>query len=523
MAIVDHKNPNGTIYVYEQHSVWDKEKKRSRNRQVCIGKRDPNSGEIIYNRRFSDDNALRATQEGTGFVESLIIGPTLILDEAAKRSKVTNLLEEVFKDSLVEKIISIAYAITADSGRMYHVASWMEGHECPCHKSPLGSSDISRALALITPSTVETFLRAWATKKADTKGYYCFDVTSISSYAKSLSGVEWGYNRDKERLAQINIAMLVGIASRLPVYYEQLAGSLPDVRAIHKLEARLKKLGLERIVLLLDRGFLSEENMIEMVKAETKFMMPLKSELRYSQELIDKHRATIADMDNIVEVNDAYTAAIYATTTVGKFAGKRIWYHIYFDTLAKETSLLRLFEKIAICESELKSGNLEQGHIEFYEKYFIVKESTKRGRTVKRNQAEIERYKASYTGYWVIATNAEKDAGKALRAYRKRSSVECQFKDFKDELDFDRVRMHSDETVSGRLFVQFIALILLEQIREVMEASDLPKSLSVSEMFRRLGTYHRLDFSGKYRPIISTPTKIQRKVFDAFDIPYSER
>ncbi|MDR1088324.1 MAG: hypothetical protein LBL23_03535 [Coriobacteriales bacterium] len=56
-----------------------------------------------------------------------------------------------------------------------------------------------------------------------------------------------------------------------------------------------------------------------------------------------------------------------------------------------------------------------------------------------------------------------------------------------------------------------------------MAVSTLPKSLSVSEMFRRLGTYQKMVFSGKYRAILSTPTKIQRKVFDAFEIPYSER
>jgi transposase len=523
MAIVDHKNANGTIYVYEQRSVWDKEKKRSRNRQVCIGKRDTDTGEIIYNRRFSDERAAGAVADGAAFVSSVVIGSTLVLDEAAKRSGVSAVLSEVFEDDFVDRVISIAYAIVCDSGKMYHAAAWMEGHMCPCHDNPLTSSDISRMLSSITPSVVETFLRVWAERKADRRGYYCFDVTSISSYAKSLSGVEWGYNRDKEKLPQINIALLSGIASRLPVFYEQLAGSLPDVRAIHKLEERLKKLGLQKIVLLLDRGFLSEANMMEMMGHKTKFMMPLRSELVLSQALIDEHRETIEDMDNIIEVDDAYTAAIYATSVVSKLAGKRIWYHIYFDTLAFKESLLRLFEKIAVCEAELKSGNLEATHAELYEKYFIVKETPKRGRTVKRNQKEINRYKTSYTGYWVIATNAEKDAGSALRAYRKRNDVECQFKDLKDELDLTRLRMHSDATVTGRLFVQFIALILLEQIREIMSASTLPKSLSVSEMFRRLGTYHRIDFSGKYRAIVSTPTKIQRKVFDAFEIPYSER
>jgi transposase len=523
MALVDHKHPNGTTYVYKQKSVWDKDKKRSRNKQVCIGKRDPESGEIIYNERFSTQEALNAAAEGDTSVTSISLGQSMVLDDAASRAGITRILSQVFEDSIAAKLVSLAYAVVADSGKMYHAAAWMESHACPRQDRPLDPAAITRFLESITKSDVETFLRVWAQAKADKLGLYCFDITSISSYAKGLSGVEWGYNRDKDKLPQINLTLLTSIASGLPVFYEDLPGSLPDVRAIHKLSARLKKYGLNKIVLLLDRGFLSQDNMEELMDSNTKFMMPLRSDFTLSQTLIDGVRDDIEDMDNIIDTNDAHSAAIYATTKVAKLAGRRIWYHIYFDTLAKEASLLRMYEKIAVCEAELKSGDLDRDHAELYEKYFIIKETPKRGRSVKRNMDEIKKYKIDYAGLWVIATNAEKDASQALAAYRKRNDVECQFKDLKDELDMDRLRMHSDATVTGRLLVQFISLVILEQIRKVMTASKLPKSLTVSEMFRRLGTYQKMVFSGKYRPIVSTPTKLQRKVFDAFGIAYSER
>jgi transposase len=523
MAIVDHRNANGTVYVYEQRSVWDKEKKCSCNKQVCIGKRDVETGEIIYNERYSTREATKAAATGEISVKSVVIGQSLVLDKAAKRCGITKTLRAVFEKTAVERLISLAYAVVADSGKMYHAASWMESHACPCLSNPLDAGTVTRFLESITKSDVETFLRAWIETKADRKGLYCFDITSISSYAKGLSGVEWGYNRDKEKLPQINLALLTGITSGLPVLYEDLPGSLPDVCAVHKLTARLEKYGLGRIVLLLDRGFLSEANITELMESNTKFMMPLRSDLTLSGNLIDSYREDIEDMDNIIEINDMRDAAIYATTKVAKLAGKRIWYHIYYDTLAKEASLLRLFEKIAVCERELKSGELEKSHAELYEKYFIVKETPKRGYTVKRNMDEIKKYKTDYAGFWVIATNAEKDASAALKAYRKRNDVECHFKDLKDELDMDRLRMHSDATVAGRLFVQFIALVILEQVREVVQSSKLPKSLTISEMFRRLGSYQKMEFSGKYRPITSTPTKIQRKIFDVFDIPYGAR
>ena len=51
----------------------------------------------------------------------------------------------------------------------------------------------------------------------------------------------------------------------------------------------------------------------------------------------------------------------------------------------------------------------------------------------------------------------------ALRVYRDKDVVEKCFDDLKNLLDMRRLRMHSIETVDGRLFVQFIALILMSE------------------------------------------------------------
>ncbi|GAI85050.1 unnamed protein product, partial [marine sediment metagenome] len=36
------------------------------------------------------------------------------------------------------------------------------------------------------------------------------DITSFSSYAKNLDFLEWGYNRDREKLPQINFGVIYG-------------------------------------------------------------------------------------------------------------------------------------------------------------------------------------------------------------------------------------------------------------------------------------------------------------------------
>lgn len=47
MAIIKYANQSGVVYAYESISEWDPEKKQSRSKRKCIGKVDPNTGEII--------------------------------------------------------------------------------------------------------------------------------------------------------------------------------------------------------------------------------------------------------------------------------------------------------------------------------------------------------------------------------------------------------------------------------------------------------------------------------------------
>ena len=57
---------------------------------------------------------------------------------------------------------------------------------------------------------------------------YALDITSISSYIKGITQIRAGYNRDKESLEQINLAVLIGSRSNIPAYYSILPGNITD-------------------------------------------------------------------------------------------------------------------------------------------------------------------------------------------------------------------------------------------------------------------------------------------------------
>lgn len=91
----------------------------------------------------------------------------------------------------------------------------------------LGSADISRVFQAIDYKSRMEFFRIWIYARNPGE-YISYDVTSISSYAKGIEALEWGYNRDEESLPQLNLAMYYGQESMLPLYYCVYPGSVPD-------------------------------------------------------------------------------------------------------------------------------------------------------------------------------------------------------------------------------------------------------------------------------------------------------
>jgi transposase len=524
-----HRKKNGTTYVYHQESYWDKIKKHSSSRQVCLGKLG-DGGRIIYNNRFSTAQARESLEKGEVISESLITGQSLIFSKAITDTGLGKVLRSSFGNEAADKLISLACSVVATGGTMYNASVWIEDHDCPAHDTLLTSQDISRLLSSIKQGQIEDFLRAWMIHR--NKGnheQYCFDITSISSYNKSNPFVEYGYNRDREKLPQINLAILAGVASRIPTYYEVLPGSMSDVKSILVFTEKLKKYGVGTLRMLLDRGFYSDYNLSCLLKEHISFYIPVPTNIKWGQELIDRYRDDVEMPEHILSVTDDRKDAVYAMTVTAKMDGHRVWQHIYYDTARRTEHILSFFANLAAWEEELKAGNTKKDNEWAYERYFIVKNTTGHGRKVTRNQLAINAYKIDRAGYWVILTSCEKNAASALEAYRERSLAEQSFDDLKNELDMKRLRTHNSDTMRGRVLVQFLALIITAQIRTTLDSAwtrreehpkdnRLSRRYSLSELMLRLGSYRKTKFSGRYGEVTSTPTKAQREIFTAFGI-----
>ncbi|MCG2790716.1 MAG: transposase, partial [Actinomycetia bacterium] len=120
-------------------------------------------------------------------------------------------------------------------------------------------------------------------------------------------------------------------------------------------------------------------------------------------------------------------------------------------------------------------------------------------------------------GTTILVSNRKVEPKAALSLYRRKDSVEKFFDSMKNDMDRKRLRIHSRKTFEGRLFLDFLALILYSQISKTMMDEDIVKNYTVAELmyeFKKI----KLIGLGEKKTIITEVSKKQRELFERFRI-----
>ena len=295
MSYLVEQKVRGQIYVYESTGYWDKEKKQSRQKRVYLGRKDPQTGKIVktkYSPRSVDIKSVKET------------GPTHVAKEVMAQVGLKGCIDTVFgKDSI--PIQSLLHYMLLESGPYYLQHPWAER----TGEHALSSQVISQLLSEIgTNSGVQDdFFREWNRLLGHQKAAY-MDITSISSYSNNIDFLEWGYNRDKESLEQMNVGVLIGQTCGLPMMYRIYPGSTADVSTLKKtLYIGREQYGLETDRLVMDRGFYSQYNLKEMINGRHTFVIPLPFSVKAAKQLLSQTKTVIhSPMEAFSHEGDPY-------------------------------------------------------------------------------------------------------------------------------------------------------------------------------------------------------------------------
>nr|WP_231735346.1 hypothetical protein [Gracilibacillus massiliensis] len=153
---------------------------------------------------------------------------------------------------------------------------------------------------------------------------------------------------------------------------------------------------------------------------------------------------------------------------------RRIYIHYYYN-IEKAADDEKAFDrKLLNLRKELENNQSNPKHEAQYKRYFEVKTTPKRGTKALVKEEAVQRAKR-YVGFFALMTNETMDAITALEVNRNKDLVEKGFQNLKDRRNLRRTLVFSEQSLDGKKFTEFLALIYLAYLKKKMQETQLFK------------------------------------------------
>ena len=513
-------------YLYESES-YRGENGKPQTRKVSIGKIDLQTGYPVYKPEYlarvagtdvQPDLSREKLYSEFDIRNSEIreYGAFYLMESIAAEIGLADAVQSALPGTFAQVLTLAYYMISSGEPAMYCEDWILKTESLSCGN--MSSQNISRLLSAISNAERMAFFERWGEIRNEQE-YLALDITSISSYSELIGDVEWGYNRDKERLAQINVCMLLGEQSRLPVFQIPYSGSLKDVSTLKTTLQLASGLKMRNLSLVMDKGFCSKNNVDAMLDDEDgiRFLLAVPFTMAFAKNQTDSERNDIDSVDNTIVIGDD---TIRGVTKERSWGTKHTLYtHVFYNAELACQTKNRLYGRVAELKAAVIKDPVNPKRDKDANKYLIVSkgEESDSGYTVDiRHDASESQLRLS--GWLVIVSNHVDNAPDAIRIYRDKDVVEKGFLRMKNCLDLGRLRVHSDTNMQNKLFIGFVALIIMAHIHKVMADNRMYERMTLKKMLKILERIRVQHINGKR--IVYPLTSGQKDIFDAFKIPY---
>jgi transposase len=503
------KNINGQDYVYEITPFYDKELKKIRQKSVYIGK---------YIGNLDDAKKVREKLP----IRVLSYGEFVPLFDIISELNLYRILECQIGEKYTQTMLGLAMSKIVDSVGMYGVESWNEGTilSKEYNKMITKSQSISNFLKHIGREEVIQKVSKEIIKSMSTISTLIYDITSISSYSKLINLFEYGYNRDRNDLPQINYAVVIDKGNNIPVMFDVYSGSVVDVSSLKNTIEKLKSAGVKDFVMVMDRGLFSIGNIEEMDRAGIGFIIPGTLSNKVIKEEIINLSDEIEDVENLKKYNDK---PIFTKEVRVKIGEREIKGYLYYEPekAEKRVFYLKLYEILKQIEAKVlkKKYKSEKGINKVIEEiggeYKRFYEWNKRERKVDFNTDEVNK-QLKVMGRFILLYRGNYSWDECLEIYHSRNIIEEGFDMLKNELQIMPLNVKNEDTLRGLLFVHFISMILRMRLQAKMKKSKLNEKYTFNLMLLELKKLKKIELEGG-KIITTITTKKQKEILKHFN------
>lgn len=462
MSYIRYKTRNNKQYAYEITSHWDAEKKQSRSISKYLGPVDP------------DTNKVAMFVKKTSSREKLILdfGDGYFLYEWIKISEYYTLFNQHIFEKIPGLFPLIIYRLCTQLA-MYNCENWVAGNVISYlfKHVDLSSQRISEMMSYLGEESLQRlFFIDYMKLVGGSDKAVTIDATSLPNQI-NIGFNAWGH-ADGKIDKQFRMICVIDQISKTPLYYRLLPGNITDVSTLQTTLIELKAMGVHNSYLLMDAGYFSEANIIDLYERKIDFLTRLPGGRKIYNDLVLNKSIGIEKLENANVIGKrSYFVKSFEIDLYGNKANA----FIILDPERKAKETKKLLQNY--CKSK-------------YER-----------------DIEKDKFEFANCGLMILISSKEIPAEEILSAYYLRLSVERVFCYSKSDLGLLPIRNHNEKTVRGYLFLQFLLLILYLKMKEKNSGND-----TVEQMLLTLKKLKCKVFDSQIIP--SEFTKDQRVFFD---------
>ena len=468
------KNRGGHTYIeYEYDRIYDPIKQYTYPKRASIGRVDPEDPtRMTPNENFLKYFPDAEIPEETDRSERspyLNIGPYVVLHKLIQDCKLKEILDEYMDEKDTGFLLDLAcYSIIEENNAGQYYLDYAYEHALFTSDMKIYTdSKVSDFLHGLKPEQSVGFLNSWnRSKNKRQKIYLSYDSTNKNCQAGDIDLVEYRNAKVDAGLPIFNYSVACDSANREPLFYELYPGSLNDVSQLICMIDKAQGYGYRNIGFILDRGYFSKKNLAYMDQNGYSFLIMVKGMKDFIRGIIEENRGDFENSrERYIDRYDVYG------TTVKRFLcegdTKKRNFHIYYSDGKAYSEKQEIKQRIRRLKKYLDSC-VGKECVPFgpeIRKYFHLNYE-KDGKTLKlaeENASAVEK-ELSLAGYFAIVSSDNMTVREAIELYKSRDASEKLFRSDKSYLGNKSMRVHSDEALSSKVFIQFIALILRSRI-----------------------------------------------------------
>ncbi len=312
------------------------------------------------------------------------------------------------------------------------------------------------------------------------------DTTSISYWGEGKAAdefLDYGYAKNKRfDLKQVILGIMM-TKEGFPIGHEVYRGNTNDVKAFERmLESIRKKFKIRKVIIVCDRGMVSEKNLSLLEGAGYEYIVGVRMK-QLKEEEANKFLST----EGMEKVSDDLKAKEIIIN------GKRKI--ICFNSQQAELDKEKRISIIERLREKLRNQGLKSILIHReYSKYLKIKADKP---ILDKERIEKEKI---FDGKFVLQTNTKLSWKEIVLSYKDLWQIEAAFKTLKNKLEVGPIFHHKEERIRAHIFICFLDLVLRVVLEKRIKVLD--SNVSVTDVIEDLRQLKAVKITLKGKEIV---------------------